>query len=137
MDINSAVLSVVDLVVPHDGITVCAYLYAGKSVPVDVVVLNEAAALPEYVHPALVAVVDLVPAYCGVTAGGDPHARKVVGVDLVVDELAQARLVHVDAARLAVVDLAVHHRGVGASLHLEASYPVVMNVIGFKVPLES
>lgn len=137
MDVDSAVLSMVDLVVSHDGVAVCAYLYAGKGVPVDVVVLDETAALAKYVHSALVAIVDLVSAYGGVTAGGDPHSGKIVGVDLVVDELSQARLVYVDAARLAVVYLAVHHCGVGAGLHLEAGYPVVMNVIGFKVPLKN
>lgn len=97
--------------------------------------LDEPAALPEYVHAALVAVVDLVAPDGGVAVGRDPHAREVVGVYLVVYELAEPGLVHVDAARLSVVDLAVHHGGVRAGLHLETGDSVVVDVVGFKIAL--
>lgn len=97
--------------------------------------LNETAALAEYVHASLVAVVDLIATDGGVAIGRDPHAREVVRVDLVVYELAEARLVHVYAARLAVVDLTVNYGGVGAGFHFETGDSVIVNVVRFEIAL--
>jgi len=49
-----------DLVVPDDWIATCAHLYASQSIPIDVVVLNQATPLTEYVYTTLMSVVDLV-----------------------------------------------------------------------------
>ena len=58
--VDASVLAVVDLVVPYDRVAVRPDLDARERVAVDVVVLDQAAALAEDVHAALVAVVDLV-----------------------------------------------------------------------------
>lgn len=97
--------------------------------------LNETAALAEYVHAALVAVVYLIAAYGGIAVGSDPDSRKVVRVYLVVDELSKAGLVHVDAAGLTVVYLAVHDGGVGTGFHLEPGDSVVVDIVRLEVTL--
>lgn len=43
---------------------------------------------------------------------------------------------HVDAARLAVVDLAVDDGGVGARLHLETGYSIVVDVVRLEITLK-
>lgn len=53
-------LTVVNLVVSHYWVAVCANLDSSESVAIDVVVLNETAPLAKDVHTALVPVVDLV-----------------------------------------------------------------------------
>lgn len=97
---------------------------------------DQPAAFAENVDAALVAVVDFVPSDRGVAVGGYPHAGEIVRVDFVVDELAEAVLVHVDAAGLPVVDLAVDDGGIGARLHLETGYSIVVYVVCFKITLK-
>lgn len=69
--VDSAVLPVVDLVVPYDGAAVGSDLDAGQGVAVDVVALYQAPAVPEDVHAALVAV------EYGVSAGRKTERLKV------------------------------------------------------------
>ena len=61
MNVDATVLTVMDLIVSHDRITVGADLYACQGVAVNIVVLNQTAAFSKYVNTALVAIVDFVP----------------------------------------------------------------------------
>jgi hypothetical protein len=76
--VDAAMLAVMYLVVSNDRVAVGANLNAGQSVTMDIVVLNETAALAKYIHATLVAIVDLVAPDGGVTVGGHPDARKIV-----------------------------------------------------------
>ena len=53
----------------------------------------------------------------------------------VLDELASAVLMYIDPSRLAVVDFTFNNCRVSTSFHLEARYPIVVDVVGFKVTL--
>lgn len=57
-------------------------------------------------------------------------------MDAILDELAETVLVHINAARLAVMDVALDHRRIGARLHLEAGYPIVVDVVLLEVALQ-
>ena len=61
MDVDSAMLAVVDFVVTDYWITIGTYLNSGQSVAVNVVVFDEAASFSENVDSTLMPVVDLVP----------------------------------------------------------------------------
>lgn len=95
--------------------------------------LDQAAALAEYIHATLMAVVYLVATYGRIRVRRDPHTGEIVGVDLVVDELPETVLVNVNTARLSVVYLAMDNGWICASLHLEARYSIVVNVVRFEV----
>ncbi len=75
--------------------------------------------------------------YRGITVGRDPHASKVVGVDSVFYELASSVLMHINSSGLAMVDLAFDDRRVRTGLYLKTGYPVIVDVVGFKVALQS
>lgn len=66
---------------------------------------------------------------------GKNHTRKVIGMDLILYKLAQAILMDVNSTGLTVMDFALDHRRIGAGLHLETRYSIVVNVILFKVSL--
>lgn len=74
MHVNAAVLAVMDLVVANNRIAGGSYLNAGQRIAVDVVVLDQTAALAENVHAALVAIVDLILADGRIAVGRDPDA---------------------------------------------------------------
>lgn len=98
--------------------------------------LDQAATLAEYIDTTLMPVVDLVPPDRRITVRRYPHAGEIIRVDFVVDELTQSVLVHVDAASLAVMDLAVDDGGIGACLHLETGYPIIVNIVRFEITLK-
>lgn len=54
--VYSAVLAVVDLVVPDNGTAVCPDLDSCQGIAIDVVSFDEASAVPEYINATLVAV---------------------------------------------------------------------------------
>lgn len=136
MHINTPVLPVVNLVVPHDGITISPNLNARQCIPVNIVVLDQSAPLTEYINTALVPVVYFVPSDCRVTVRGNPHARKIIRMDLVVYELPQTIFVHVNSSRLPVVDLTMHYRRIGACLYFKTCYSIVVDIVCLEVTLK-
>lgn len=74
--------------------------------------------------------------YGRVAVGSYPHSSKVIRMNLVVDKLTTSILMNINATRLAVVNLALDDRWVCSCLHLKASYPIVVDIVAFKIALK-
>lgn len=59
-DVDAAVKSVMNLIVPNYWVAAGPDLYSGQRVSVDIVVLDQTATFSEYVYSTLVSVIDLV-----------------------------------------------------------------------------
>lgn len=61
---------------------------------------------------------------------------KVIRMYTILYKLSQTILMHIDASRLTMVNLAFDHCGIGASLDLKSSNPIVVYIVFLEVALE-
>lgn len=105
VNVDSAMLSVVDFIVTNNRIGIRADLNACQSVAVNIVVLNKAATFSKNVHSALMSIVDVVPAYRWITVRCYPDASEVVRVDFIHEELSSSIFMDINTTGLPMVDL--------------------------------
>jgi len=101
----------------------------------DIVMLNESPSFSKYINSTLMTLVNFISSDGWVAVACDPNGGEVIGVNFVLNELTLAVLMDVNPTRLPVMDFTLHHHWVRSSFHFKTCYPVVMNVIGFKITL--
>ena len=132
VDVDTASLAVVDVVVAEGGVAAGFDFHAGECVVGDVVVFEGACAVGVDEDAASLAVVDVVAAEGGVAAGLDLHAGEGVVGDVVVLEGAQTVVEDVDAALPAAVDVVAAKPWVGAVTDRHARESLAADVAAFQ-----
>ena len=99
--------------------------------------LNDTSAITKYIYSSLMSIVYLIASDCGTAVGCDPHPSIVVAMNLVFNELTRSLFVNVNPTRSPVVNLTSYNSWISSSFHLETSQVIMVNVVGFKVTLES
>lgn len=125
----------VDLIMPHNRVTVCADLNSGQRVPIYIIMFDKSTPLPENVHSPLMPVIYLVPSDSRITVRCDPHPREVIRMYFIIDKLTEAIFVNVNSPGLSVMDLTMHYRWIRPRLDFEACDAIVVDVVGLEVPL--
>lgn len=87
MDIDAAVLPMVDFVMSYDWIACCTDLNASESVAINIVMLDQSSTFAKYVNTTLMTVVNLIFTYGWIGVRRDPNASKVIAVNSIFDEL--------------------------------------------------
>ena len=72
-----------------------------------------------------------------VTIRRDPDSSKVIRVYFVLQELSSAILMYIDSTGLSMMYFTASYCRISTSLHLKASYTIVVNIVGLKVTLKS
>lgn len=97
--------------------------------------LDKSPPFPEYVHSPLMSVIYLVSPNSRVAVRCDPHSGEIIRMYFIINELSESIFVDVNSASLSMMDLTMHYGWIRSRLDFEACNAIVVDVVGFKVPL--